>query len=192
MHLGRLGLQPGGFVYYEPTCGNLGVCLHVLDKYRPAEALVSDASPDYVNFFKVLQSDYAALICHVTALARGGLDEHACYALRRRFTRCQDPPAVAAALFYLLHHSRTACRSRLCVVTPRMWAQLHRAHKLLTSCRVHLACVEPRDFLERNLADARCGHLLYCDPPRKSGDCLMRWAAAGAHVVVANSVSPRA
>lgn len=189
-----LGLRPGGFEFYEPMCGSLAVGLHVLDKYRPAQAFVCDESPDLINFFKCLQCEYAALVARISDFVRDGMDERAYCALSRRHAQGRDPPATAAAQFYVLDRARRGGRGdALCGVTPRAWAQLHRAHKLLTSCPVHLVCLDARTFLQRFVpADGSPPRVLYCDPPHpgdsstrcRVGDALVRWAARGAHVVV--------
>lgn len=222
-HFAGLGLQPGGFVYYEPMCGGLTVGLHILSKYKPSEAYLADASPDIINFFTALRSHHAALAAQIRELAGAGLDEHAYYALRRRFNEKRDCPLEAAAQFYLLNRG---CfngvyrvngrgefnvpfgrfRDGLCVVTPQHWAQLHRAHRVLSSAGVHLECVDVEHFLERHRDCAR-RDLLYADPPYVGTDrslyhprelfdldkhrrvlaALGRWRAAGARLVANNA-----
>lgn len=182
-HLRALKLPKRGFAYYEPMCGSLAVGLHVLETYEPSEAHFADASPDLINFFVQLTHHYPRLAARARELVGDGLDEHAYYALRDRLNARADPPAEAAAQFFVLNR---ACfngvyrvsragrynvpfgrfRDGLCKITPSTWAQLHRAHELLARNRVTFECVDVEAFLKRHAAaPADSSTLLYCDPP---------------------------
>lgn len=194
-HFRALGLPRRGFAYYEPMCGSLAVGLHVLEAYEPSEAHFADASPDLINFYVQLTHHYPRLAARARELVGDGLDEHAYYALRDRLNARADPPAEAAAQFFVLNRAcfngvyRVNRAGRynvpygrfpdgLCKITPAMWAQLHRAHELLSKNRVTFECVDVEAFLRRHaaaLADSpsrpsrpslpSLPSLLYCDPP---------------------------
>lgn len=174
-----LGLEPGSFVYLEPMCGSLAVGLHIMERYKPREAHIADASPDIINFFMHLTHHYAPLVACIRGLVGDGLDEHAYYALRARYNGRRDPPLWAAACFYALNRASFngvyrvnakgdynvpfgRFRTGACVVSPAMWAQLHRAHTILAGARVSFECVDIEHFLARK---SRMRAVVYIDPP---------------------------
>lgn len=182
-------VPPGEFVYYEPMCGSLTVGLHVLERYRPVESHIADASPDIVGFFVALKHHYPRLVREIKRIVGDGMDEHVYYSLRRRFNEKRDDPVTAAAQFYVLNRGcfngvyRVNAagafnvpfgrfKHGVCVVTPLMWAQLHRAHSILRSHTVHFACVDVETSLERAARDVERGArtLVFVDPPYLGSD----------------------
>lgn len=175
------GLRKGRFAYYDPVCGNLAVGLHVLELYKPSEAHIADESPDVVNFFCCLTHQYARLVARVRELVGNGLDDHGHHALQRRFNERKDAPPESAAQFCVL--SRGTCVDGLRVVTPAMWAHLHRAHRVLSQNKVFFECVGADAFLRRRRPEESA--LVHADPcdRKRLGPALDRWAAAGARVL---------
>lgn len=177
-HFDSLGLRPGGFAYYEPMCGSLAVGLHVIDKYRPSVAHIADCSPDLVNFFVVLRGRYAELASALSRAQGRAQTRDEYYELRRRYNGQADDPVTAAAHFYLLNRS---CFNGVYRVNrkgeynvpfgeprPVQWAQLRRAHEILSSAKVVLECADVEGFLARHAAahrDSPGDALVYCDPP---------------------------
>lgn len=170
------------FVYYEPMCGSLSVGLHVIEKYQPALSVIADVSCDIINFFVVLQGHYEAFLRVVRSATAQGIDEDTYYALRDRYNAQADDPVTAAAHFYLLNRAcfngvyRVNGSGRynvpfgkfrggggVCYIQPENYAQLHRAHHLLTASKVVFMCTDVLDFLKRTHLDYPA--IVYCDPP---------------------------
>jgi DNA adenine methylase len=183
-HLGSLGLEPGGFEYYEPMCGSLSVGLHVMAKYKPREAVVGDASPDIINFFQHVRNAFPALEARIRELQGAtGLCATRYYDVRHRFNERRDSPLDAAAQFYVLNRAcfngvyRVNGRGEFnvpfgrfrgsghSVITEAMWGSLRRAHEVLASVRVRFVCLDVEAFVNRHSPKSSIPSLVYCDPP---------------------------